>query len=405
MLSVAEARAKVLAGLAPTGPEIVSLVEATGRVAAAAVEARLDQPASDISAMDGWALRAADGTAGAVLRIAARAPAGHPTAVAVGPGEAIRVFTGSAIPAGADTVLLQENATETGDTVRVDEPARPGQHIRARGGDFRRGLAVVAAGERLGARAIGLAAGAGHPWLAVRRRPRVALLATGDEIVLPGEPIPAGGLPGSNSFSLASLVRHAGGEPLILPVAPDDLDAIAAAAQDAAACDLLVTIGGASVGDHDLVRPALGRFGFVPDVSRIAMRPGKPLTHGHLVFGDRRVPVLGLPGNPVSALVCGLLFLRPAVEALLGLAAHELPRRRAILAAAVRANDARADHLRASIARDPAGGLVATPFPIQDSARLRDFARADALVLRPPHAEAGAPGDPVDVLLLDELGV
>ncbi len=401
VLSVEEARARVLAGLAPTGPEIVALTEAAGRILAAPVAARVDQPAHDVSAMDGWAVRARDAATGAALRMIAAAPAGHPTDEVVGTGETIRVFTGSVIPAGADTVLIQENATQSGDSVRVDEAAVPGRHIRARGGDFSRGDTVLEPGLRLGARAVGLAASAGHPWLTVRRRPRIALLATGDEIVLPGEPIPPGGIASSNSYAIGALVRAAGGEPVILPVAPDDLGAIAAAAAHARHCDMLVTLGGASVGDHDLVRAALGALGFDPDVPRIAMRPGKPLMHGHLHFGDHRVPVLGLPGNPVSALICAALFLRPAIDVLLGLPAGAFATRRAVLGAPLRANDERADHIRATLSPD----MVVTAMTTQDSSRLRDLAKAGALILRTPHAPAAEAGDSVEILVLGELGI
>lgn len=401
MLTVAEARARVLAGLLPTGPEIVALTEAAGRILAAPVVARVDQPAHDVSAMDGWAVRAQDAAAGTALRMVAAAPAGHPTAERVGAGETIRIFTGSVIPGGADTVLIQENATQVGHTVRVDHAAVAGRHIRLRGGDFRSGDTVLAPGLRLGARAVGLAASAGHPWLAVRRRPRVALLATGDEIVLPGEPIPPGGIASSNSYAIAALVRAAGGEPVILPVAPDRTDAIAAAAEQARHCDMLVTLGGASVGDHDLVRAALARLGFDPDVPRIAMRPGKPLMHGHLLFGTHRVPVLGLPGNPVSALVCAALFLRPALDALLGLPAGGPATRHAVLGAPLRANDERADHIRATLSPD----MVATAMTTQDSSRLRDLTEAAALILRAPHAAAADAGDSVEVLVLAELGI
>ncbi len=401
VLSIEEARARVLAALRPTGPEIVALTDAVGRILAAPVAARVDQPAHDASAMDGWAVRAADAIAGAELRMVAAAPAGHPTSERVGPGETIRVFTGSVIPAGADTVLIQENATHVGRIVRIDEATLPGRHIRPRGGDFSRGDTVLAPGLRLGARAVGLAASAGHPWLTVRRRPRIALLATGDEIVLPGEPIPPGGIASSNSYAIGALIRAAGGEPVILPVAPDQTHAIAEAAAEARHCDMLVTLGGASVGDHDLVRAALGPLGFDPDVPRIAMRPGKPLMHGHLHFGEHRVPVLGLPGNPVSAIVCAALFLRPAIDALLGLPAAAFATRRAVLGAPLRANDERADHIRATLSPE----MVVTAMTSQDSSRLRDLTDAGALILRAPHAPAAEAGDSVEILVLAELGI
>ena len=406
VLSVPEARARILSGLRPTGAETVPLAAADGRVLAHAIRARLDQPAHDVSAMDGYALRAADAGAGAHLRVIGEAPAGRPYAGAVGPDEALRLFTGSVMPEGADAVLIQENATRDGDRLHVDRAVEAGRHIRRRGGDFASGEMLAGPGRLLDARLIALAAAANHPHLAVRRRPRIALLATGDEIVLPGEPIGAGGLPSSNSFALAAAIRNAGGEPVLLPVAPDDLGLIAATAAGAATCDMLVTMGGASVGDHDLVRPALARLGFEPDVWRIAMRPGKPLMHGALRFGDHVVPVLGLPGNPVSTLVCAALFLLPAIAAMLGRDPEAaLSPRRVRVATALAGNDGRADHLRASLVRGSDDVLLATPFPVQDSARLADLARAEALILRAPHAPALSAGDQAEVLVLAELGI
>ena len=403
MLSVEQARARILADLIPTTSEIVSLARAADRVTASAVVAHLDRPAHDVSAMDGYAARADTATPGATLTVVGAAPAGRPFAGRVAPGQALRVFTGSVIPDGADAVILQENVAREGDVIILDQPVEAGQHIRRRGGDYAAGDVLLQAGVRLGAAAIGLAASADRPWLTVRRRPTIALLATGDEISLPGEPMPAGGLPSSNSFALAALVEAAGGTPLILPIAADDLDAIAGAAASASHADMLVTLGGASVGDHDLVRPALARHGFEPDVWRIAMRPGKPLMHGHLRFGSRAVPVLGLPGNPVSALICAALFLRPAIARLLGLPA-ELPRlRRMRLAAPLPTNDARADHLRATISLDENGQEVVTSFLTQDSARLRDLTRADALILRLPHAQPVPAGEMVDTIRLTDL--
>jgi molybdopterin molybdotransferase len=251
------------------------------------------------------------------------------------------------------------------------------------------------------ARDVGLAAAANHPWISVHRRPRVAILATGDEIAMPGEPIPAGGIVSSNSHALAALVRAGGGEPTILPIAGDTTAAVAAVADAVGGLDLLVTTGGASVGDHDLVISALQTRGLVMDFWQIAMRPGKPLLFGRL----GAVPVLGLPGNPVSALVCAVLFLGPALARLAGLPAAPPPVSPAMLGAAVKANDHRADHLRAGIAAGPDGQVVATPFPQQDSAMLQRLARADALVLRPPHAPALPAGAEVPIIRLDALGV
>jgi molybdopterin molybdotransferase len=251
------------------------------------------------------------------------------------------------------------------------------------------------------ARDVGLAAAANHPWLCVHRMPRVAILATGDEIALPGEPIPPGGIVSSNSHALAALVRAMGGDPAVLPVAGDTTEAIAAAADQVAGFDMLVTTGGASVGDHDLVIAGLQTKGLVVDFWQIAMRPGKPLLFGQM----GAVPVLGLPGNPVSAMVCAALFLLPALALMRGLPAGPPPTTPAILGSPLRQNDRRADHLRATMTSDDRGRLVATPFPVQDSAMLRRLALADGLILRAPHAPALPAGADVEVIRLDALGI
>ncbi len=396
MISVEEARARMLAPLRPTGPETVALAEAWGRVSAAPMLARVAQPPEDVSAMDGYALRAADT---GPRRVVGAAPAGHPWRGTLGAGEALRLFTGSIVPLGADSVLIQEDATVDGDRMTPREAPVAGRHIRRAGQDFTPGDTLVPAGVRLGARAVGLAASGGHPWVAVHRRPVVAILATGDEIALPGDPVPPGGIVSSNAHALAALVRARGGIPLVLPIAADTSEAIAQAAASVRA-DLLVTTGGASVGEHDLVQAGLGSEGFALDFWTIAMRPGKPLISGRL----GAMPVLGLPGNPVSALVCGLLFMVPMLERLQGLPGAPPATTRARLGAAVAANDHRADHLRATIQVEPNGDLVVTPFPRQDSAMMRVFTSADALVLREPGAAALAEGALVSIIRLDSLG-
>jgi molybdopterin molybdotransferase len=401
MISVEEARERILADLRPTPAEIVALANAWGRVTEAAVIARLTQPPLDVSAMDGYALRAADGTLGAELYVIGSAPAGHPFEGTVGPGQIVRLFTGSVVPDGADAILLQEDATSTGTSVRVNEAVTAGRHIRRAGQDFAAGDAVVPAGRRLTARDIGLAAAANHPWLTVHRRPRVAILATGDEIAMPGEPIPLGGIVSSNSHALAALVRAGGGEPVVLPVAADTHEAVSAVADAVHGMDLLVTTGGASVGDHDLVIESLKSRGLELNFWQIAMRPGKPLLFGRL----GAVPVLGLPGNPVSAMVCSILFLLPALSRLCGLPAATPPTVQAVAGAALRANDHRADHLRATVTLDSHGRIVATAFPVQDSAMLRRLALADALILRAPNAPALPEGSEVTVIRLDSLGL
>ena len=401
MISVEEARARILADLHPTPAEIVALADAWSRVTAAPVTARLTQPPADVSAMDGYALRAADGTLGAMLHVIGSAPAGHPFAGTVGSGQTVRLFTGSVVPRGADAILLQEDATAIGTEVRVNEAVTAGRHIRRAGQDFAAGDVVVPAGRRLTARDIGLAAAANHPWLTVHRRPRIAILATGDEIAMPGEPIPPGGIVSSNSHALAALVRAAGGDPVVLPVAADTRESVAAVADAVYGTDILVTTGGASVGDHDLVIDSLKTRGLELDFWQIAMRPGKPLLFGRL----GPVKVLGLPGNPVSALICSILFLLPALCRLSGLPAAPPPTVLAIAGTALRENDHRADHLRATVAIDSLGRIVVTPFPVQDSAMLRRLALADALILRAPNAPALPKGSEVTVIRLDSLGL
>jgi molybdopterin molybdotransferase len=401
MISVEEARAKILAALSPVPAEIVALAEAWNRVTAAPVTARLTQPPADVSAMDGYALRAADGSLGASLSLIGAAPAGHPFEGRVGPGEAVRLFTGSVVPEGADAILLQEDATADGAIVRVNEAVAAGRHIRRAGQDFALGDVVVPAGRRLTARDVGLAAAANHPWLSVHRKPKVALLATGDEIALPGEPIPPGGIVSSNAHALAAFARAVGAEPMVLPVARDDRESIGAVADAIGGVDMLITTGGASVGDHDLVIDSLQQRGMVLDFWQIAMRPGKPLLFGRL----GPTPVLGLPGNPVSALVCATLFALPALSRLAGLPANPPPVSQAFLGTDIKANDHRADHLRATIDIDGDGRVIVTPFPVQDSGMLRRLARADALILRAPKAPALKQGAEVGVIRLDSLGL
>ena len=401
MISVEEARTRILAGLRPTPAETVARANAWNRVTAAPILARLTQPPSDVSAMDGYALRAADGTLGATLTQIGAAPAGHPFPGTVGPGQIVRLFTGSVVPAGADAILLQEDATKDGDAITVNEAVAAGRHIRRAGQDFAQGDTVIAPGRKMTARDVGLAAAANHPWVTVHRKPRIGILATGDEIALPGEPIPSGGIVSSNSHALAALVRAAGGEPIVMPIAADTKEAVAAVADSITGLDMLVTTGGASVGDHDLVISGLQTRGLEVDFWQIAMRPGKPLLFGQL----GAVPVLGLPGNPVSALVCSILFLLPALSRLSGLPAAPPPTTKAILGVAVRENDKRADHLRSTIDVDAEGRLVVTPFPVQDSAMLLRLARADALVLRAPFAPPLPAGAEVTVIRLDSLGL
>lgn len=394
MIAVEVALHRVLAGLSPTCGEMVALPQSLGRVLAQDCAARVAHPPLDVAAMDGYALRAAD--APRPLRVVGESAAGRPFAATLSPGQAVRVFTGAALPDGADCVAMQEDCRRDGALVSVDSPPREGQFIRRAGMDFQAGAVLLTAGTPLGPRQIALAAAMNLPWLPVRRRPRVAILSTGDEIVLPGDSLGTAQLPASNGPGLAALVNAHGGEAVYLGIAadqPQSLDSLLAAARG---CDMLVTTGGTSAGDYDLVQTALRDHGLNLDFWKVAMRPGKPLMFGHL----DRLPVLGLPGNPVAALICGLVFLRPMLRVLLGLPPH-LPLQHVPLTQAMPATDARQDYVRARLSADPSGRLRVTPLGRQDAAMLAGLAAADCLVVRPPHAGAAAPGDLVAVLPLE----
>ncbi len=403
MISVAEARSRIVGRFAPLPAELVPLSAAAGRVLARDVPARLTQPPLAVSAMDGYAVRAADTQAPAApLRLIGEAPAGRPFDGAVGPGTAVRIFTGGPVPAGADAILIQENAEAAGDTVVAAEPVETGRHIRPAGLDFAAGDILLPAGRRLGPRDIGLCAAMNAPWLPVVRRPAVAILATGDEIVLPGDPVGPGQIVSSNSWALAAFVEQNGGTAHNLGIVGDDPAALQAAVTGMERADLLVTTGGASVGEHDLIQPALGAVGLRVDFWKIAMRPGKPLIFGALERDGAATPLLGLPGNPVSTLVCALMFLAPVLRRLLGRPADGPPTEAAILGAGLPANDAREDYLRATLSADSAGRPVATPFARQDSSMLSRLAAADALIVRPPHAPPAAAGDSVAIIPLSK---
>ncbi len=401
MISVEEARQRILATVSPLGSEQVSLASALGRTLAGDVVARVTQPPSAISAMDGYAVRAADaGQAPVTLRVVGTAPAGKPYAGAIGAGEALRIFTGAPLPAGADTIVIQEDTEAEGDHVRIKDRAPAGRYVRKAGLDFKAGDALLRPGQLLTPRDIGLAAAMNVPWLTVRRKPRVAILATGDEIVQPGDPIGAGQIVSSNSWALAAFVAANGGEPVNIGIAPDERATLRDMADSARGADLLLTSGGASVGDHDLVQSALGDAGLKVDFWRIAMRPGKPLMFGRL----GGAPMLGLPGNPVSSLVCSLLFLGPMLARFLGRGETGPRIAMARLGSNLKENDRREDYLRAELVREPGGALIATPFPTQDSSMMAVLARAGCLIVRAPLAPALAAGSAVSVIPFAESG-
>jgi molybdopterin molybdotransferase len=330
------------------------------------------------------------------LRVIGSIAAGHAPGGALAQGEAARIFTGAALPPGADAVVIQEDTAAEGVNVQVRASVHAGRHVRAAGTDFNKGDTLLKAGRLLTARDIGIAAAMNVPWVRVVRRPRIAILATGDEVVMPGDAIGPTQIVSSNSLSLSAFVIACGASPVHLGIAPDDIDVLRTMAQGAAGADLLVTSGGASVGEHDLVQKALGQAGMTLDFWKIAMRPGKPVIFGHI----GATPVLGLPGNPVSALVCSTLFLRPAIERMLGSAVSETPIATALLGRDLPENDSREDYLRAEISYDDAGRRVATPFPKQDSSMLSLMARADCLIVRPVRSPAIKAGSTVPIVVL-----
>jgi len=398
LMPVAEALARINGALKPLAPESVSVAEAYGRVLAEDIAVRVTQPPVAVSAMDGYAVRAADvATVPTTLKVIGEAPAGAAFEGSVGASEAVRIFTGAPVPDGADTIVIQEDTARDGDTVTVREGSAEGRYIRPAGLDFSVGDKRLAAGRMLTARDIGLAAAMNVPWLMVTRKPRIALLATGDEIVKPGDTLGPNKIVSSNALALAALITARGGEPIDLGIAPDNRASLAAMADGARGDDMLITLGGASVGDHDLVQSVLGEQGLEVDFWRIAMRPGKPLMFGSI--GE--TPMLGLPGNPVSSLVCGLVFVSAAIHTMLGRSGDYLETDTAQLGRDLPPNDERQDYLRATLTRADDGALIATPFDKQDSSMLTRLAAAQALVVRPPHAAAAATGATVPIVRIE----
>ncbi|MBN34150.1 MAG: molybdopterin molybdenumtransferase MoeA [Rhodospirillaceae bacterium] len=396
MIPVDEARQRILGGVNRLAAEQVAISEAAGRVLAQSVVSRITKPPHPVSAMDGYAVRAADVAAvPATLDVVGEAPAGGSYDKALEPGQAVRIFTGGPVPNGADTIIIQENTTRDSAVVTVQKSAAEGTYVRRKGLDFAEGDAGPQAGCLLGPREIGLIAAMNVPWLKVTRRPRIAILGTGDEIVMPGEPLGLNQIVSSNSLSLAAIARDAGAEPINLGIAPDNEDALRSMVSGAKRADMLVVTGGMSVGEHDLVRKVLADEGLDLDFWKIAMRPGKPLAFG--VLGD--TPMLGFPGNPVSTMVCGHLFLRACIGKMLGLPPDD-GEETATLGADLGANDERQDYMRASLDRDAQGHLVATPFNRQDSSMLATLALSSCLIIRPPHAEPARSGDLVSVIRL-----
>ena len=402
LMPVEEARARILSGAATLGSESVPLMQAHGRVLAGAVAATRTQPPFAASAMDGYAVRAQDVASVPVqLRVTGDIPAGFVHPGTLGAGEALRIFTGAPVPDGADAIVIQEDTSREGDIVTVKEAAKPGDHIRPAGLDFAQGDVLLEPGTRLSPRHLALAAAMNHAALPVHRRPRVGVLATGDELVLPGEEPGPGQIISSNSIGIAAFVERCGAVAVDLGIARDTTQSLAECIARARSekVDVLVTLGGASVGDHDLVMQALKDEGMSLDFWRIAMRPGKPLMFGRL--GDMHV--MGLPGNPVSAMVCARVFLLPLLLALQGLDSEETLGQFARAGSDLKANTLRQHYMRAELTRDGDGVLTATPFSEQDSTMLALLARADCLIVRPPNAFAASAGDMVQIIGLDSI--
>ena len=402
LLSVEEALHRILEGVDPMPAESVPIAATAGRTLASPLAARLTQPPFDASAMDGYAVRLSDvGTLPATLTEIGQAAAGHPFGGKVGPGQAVRIFTGAPVPAGADAIVIQENVSRDGAKIVVRDGAAESGNIRKMGFDFRAGDTLLEAGRRIGPRELSLAAAMGYGELPVRRRPRVAVLATGDELVPPGGSLGPGQIITSNHLGVAALAEVNGAEARLLGIARDTRESLDAHIAKAAGADVIITIGGASVGDHDLVAPALEARGMALAFWKIAMRPGKPLMFGRL--GHARV--LGLPGNPVSAIVCSRVFLVPLIRALLGRSDQGPDPRQGLqqarTAVALEANGPRTHYMRATSTTGSDGRAEVTPVRSQDSSLLSPLAQADCLLVRPVNAPAAPAGSSVPILQLD----
>jgi molybdopterin molybdotransferase len=395
LISVADALRHVLSHAEPLPPENAPLDDADRRVLASELKALRTQPPSDVSAMDGYAVRASDVADAPVrLKVIGEVAAGRPFGAAVGPGEAARIFTGGVMPDGADSVVVQELTNREADNVKVLKPASKGRHIRREGLDFRRGDTLFAKGHRLTARDLALLAGMNYPQVPLHRRPKVALFATGDELVPPGTEPGPGQIVYSNGFALAALARHEGAAVTNLGLVKDTIKATIAAIRQArdVPADILVTTGGASVGDYDFVHKAVAVEGMDLSFWKVAMRPGRPLMHGRLAG----MHILGLPGNPVSSYVCAFLFLIPLIRRMSGRSDLTIPIESAVLGCDLPANDEREDYLRASLRYDTRGA-VATPYPVQDSSMMASLAKADCLVIREPYAPPANAGSPCTI--------
>ncbi len=398
VISVVEALAKVATGFKPLGLETISIDQALGRALGKDVASRITHPPVAVSSMDGYAIRSEDvKSVPCELMQIGLSQAGFGFGGTVVKNQAVRIFTGAPLPEGADAIVIQENTETDGQKIRVLEPVIANKFVRSAGLDFKKGDILLHKGRILTARDIGLLASMNVPWIAVRRKPCVAIMSTGDELVLPGEPVGINQIINSNSLACASYIAAMGGVPLNLGIARDTKQSLRDTLAGAKGADLLITIGGASVGDYDLVQSVMQEQGLKLGFYKIAMRPGKPLIFGHLLG----VPVLGLPGNPVSAGVTTALFVKMAIDIMLGLGAHQTNLESVVLGTDLEANDQRQDYLRAKLVLGANTELIAMPFNHQDSAMMACFASADCLIVRAPFAEAIKKDELVNILRLN----
>jgi molybdopterin molybdotransferase len=397
LLPVETALERILNGVKPLPTENVSLRDAYGRVTSKPVIAKRDQPPFDASAMDGYAVRSSDIEHAPVeLRLIGTSAAGHCFKGKLSKGEAVRILTGAPLPSGADTVVIQENTQNLVDTIRILQSASRGRNVRLQGLDFSRNAELVPSSTQLNARDIGLIAAGGHASVKLRRKPQVSLLTTGDELVMPGVKPRSDQIVSSNSFALDLMLQAMGAQVRSFGIVKDTLKETEKAIRSGLGSDLLITTGGASVGDHDFVQKALQNCGVKIDFWKIALRPGKPL-----MFGTKgRTRIIGLPGNPVSALVCARIFVKPLINAMLGLPTAE-QLEHATLEAPMPENDNRKDYVRATLSMDTAGSLRVKPSGMQDSSMQRTLRDADCLIIREPHAKAASVGESVLVMKLD----
>jgi len=404
LIAADEALRIVLSGAVSLGSETVKLSDASNRILAQDLQAKRTQPPFDASAMDGYAVCQEDlASLPVTLKVVGQSRAGEPYSGTCTSGHAVRIFTGAVIPEGADSIVIQENTTPGDNEVTINQGVDAGRFIRKAGLDFRTGETLLQAGDRMTSYRLALAASMDHAEIPVFRKPVVALLSTGDELVMPGEATGPGQIIASNTFGLAASIQNTGGKLLDMGLVADTREALTGSINEALnqGADVIVTTGGASVGDHDLVLPAALSIGFEFEITKIAMRPGKPFLFGKLKIDGRTVYLTGLAGNPVSSLVAYNVFVKPLIQTLAGRAADAIAMQTAVLGRDLPENDERAEYMRAVTSMGTNGELIATPFDRQDSSMLANLVRADCLLFRPVKAPRANCGDPCEIVFIE----